>query len=230
MIGINLNRRHLSRTIVIEASIDKWGVCAIMVDRLMLHHRLCTLSYTEVHISWQLSLAYRHRRLSDLLAPEASLHRIEELLCTSCNTEEVLRCLWFSIVVLRIEHQVAKVAPLGFFSCFSWHQYRIIGGQARLAWCWEHGYGRGSMLTREVECPRVLLVKPVIIAGPWAQLNFLKCHFFIWAEMNIIIPTLLPNFVFMLVLIWCRRGLGTLHLYKRKENLVVENKQSSERF
>ena len=90
-----------------------------MVDRLVLEHRLCTLSYTEVHVSWQFSLAYRHRRLSDPLAPEASLHRIEELLSTGCNTEEVLRCLWFSIVVLRIEHHVVKVASLSFFSCFS---------------------------------------------------------------------------------------------------------------
>ena len=85
------------------------------------------------------------------------------------------------------------------------------------------------MLTREVECPRELLVEPVIIARPRAQINFLKCHFFIRAEMNIIVPTLLHDFVFMLVLIWCRRGLGTLHLYKRKENLVVKNKQSSEK-
>ena len=90
-----------------------------MVYCLVLEHRLCTLSYTEVHVGGQLSLAYRHRRLSNSLASEASLHRIEELLCTSCNTEEVLRCLWFSIVVLRIEHHVVKVASLGFFSCFS---------------------------------------------------------------------------------------------------------------
>ena len=90
-----------------------------MVDRLVLEHRVCTLPQTKIHVLRQLSLAYRHRRLLNLLTSEASLHRIEELLCTSCNSEEVLRCLRFSIVLLRIKHHVVKVASLSFFSCLS---------------------------------------------------------------------------------------------------------------